>query len=107
MTWKKEFFLGLNSLCYNLPCYVKFLKKCRNPTLKECEDETHIFEMGTWEPFETPKTSEFDYRGQNTLHWGVLYIIRKLSKCRRQKWVRMGHLNTLWQKEGLGVTSAV
>jgi hypothetical protein len=24
--------------------------------------------MGTWESIETPKISEFDYRGQNTLH---------------------------------------
>jgi hypothetical protein len=25
--------------------------------------------MGTWESFETFKTSEFDYRGQNTWPW--------------------------------------
>jgi hypothetical protein len=29
----------------------------------------------------TPTSLEFDYKGQNTLHWGVLYIIGKLSKC--------------------------
>jgi hypothetical protein len=23
--------------------------KCHNPTLKECEDDTHTLEMGTWE----------------------------------------------------------
>jgi len=51
---------------------------CHNPTLRECEDETHIPEMGTWESFEIPKTSEFDCRRQNTSHWGVLYIIGKL-----------------------------
>jgi len=33
------------------------------------------------------------YRGQNTLHWGVLYITVKLSKFRCQKWARMGHLD--------------
>ncbi len=37
------------------------------PLLEECEDDTHTPEMGTWESFETPKTSEFDCRGQNTL----------------------------------------
>jgi len=43
------------------------------PLLEECEDDTHIPEMGTWESFgtsesfETPKTLEFDCRGQNTL----------------------------------------
>jgi hypothetical protein len=41
---------------------------CHNPTLRECEDETHTPEMGTWESTETPKTSEFNGRGQNTLH---------------------------------------
>jgi hypothetical protein len=62
---------------------------CHNPTLRECEDETQIPEMGTWESFGTLETSEFDCRGQNSLHWGVIYIIRKLSKCRCQKWARM------------------
>jgi len=57
---------------------------CRNPTLRECEDETHTLAMGTWESFKTLKTLEFDCRGQNTLHWGVFYIIGKLSKCRCQ-----------------------
>jgi len=59
--------------------------------LRECEDETHTPEIKTWESSGIPETSEFDCRGQNTLHWGVLYIIRKLSKCRCRKWARMGH----------------
>jgi hypothetical protein len=66
---------------------------CRNPTLRECEDETHTLEMGTWESFRTPKISEFDCRGQNTSHWGVLYFIGKLLNFRCRKWVRMGHLD--------------
>ncbi len=48
--------------------------------------------MGTWEFAETPKTSEFDCRGQNTLHWGVFYIIGKLRKRRYRKWALMNHL---------------
>jgi hypothetical protein len=36
------------------------------PLLKECEDDTHTPEMGTWESFGTPKTSEFNCKGQNT-----------------------------------------
>jgi len=67
--------------------------ECRNPPLKECEDEIHVPKMGTWESFGTPKTLEFNYRGQNTLHWGVLYIIRKLSKCKCRKWACMGQLD--------------
>jgi hypothetical protein len=49
--------------------------------------------MGTWESIGTPKTSEFDCKGQNTLHQGVLCIIEKLSKRRCRKWDRMNHLN--------------
>jgi hypothetical protein len=75
---------------------------CRNPTLRKCQDETHTLEMETWESSETPETSEFNCRGQNTSHWGVLYIIGKLSKCRCRKWVHMGHLdicNTCYGKK--------
>jgi len=57
-------------------------EECRNPTLRECEDEIHTLKIGIWESFEIPKTSKFDCKGQNTSHWGVLYIIGKLSKCR-------------------------
>ncbi len=62
------------------------------PYLRECEDETHTLEMGTWESSGTPKTLEFNCRDQNTLPWGVLYIIGNLSKCRCRKWPRMSHL---------------
>jgi hypothetical protein len=62
------------------------------PFLEECEDETHTPEMGTWESTWTPKTSECDRRGQNTLPWGVLYIIGKLRKHRYRKWAQMSHL---------------
>jgi len=43
--------------------------KCRNPILRECENETHTPKIGT------PKILEFDCRGQNTSHWGAFYII--------------------------------
>jgi hypothetical protein len=45
------------------------------PLLEECEDDTHTLEMGTWESSGTPKTLEFDCRGQNTSPWGVLHAI--------------------------------
>jgi hypothetical protein len=66
---------------------------CRNPTLRECEDETRTSEMETWESSETPKTSEFDCKGQNTSHWGVFHNIKNLSKFRCWKWARMSHLD--------------
>jgi hypothetical protein len=61
--------------------------------LEKCEDDTHTLKMGTWESTRTPETSEFNYRGQNTSHWGVFYIIGKLSKCRCRKWASMSHLS--------------
>jgi hypothetical protein len=67
--------------------------QCCKPTLRKCEDETHIPEMGTWESTKTPKTSEFDFRGQNTSHWGVFYIIGKLSKRRCRNWAHMSYLD--------------
>jgi hypothetical protein len=74
-------------------CFAHFIYGCRNPTLRECEDETHTPKIGTWESSRIPKTSKFNYRGQNTSHWGVFYIIRKLLKCRCRKWAYMGHLD--------------
>ncbi len=56
--------------------------RCCNPILRECEDEIHTLEIGTWESSGTPKTSKFDRMGQNTSHKGVFYIIEKLSKYR-------------------------
>jgi hypothetical protein len=61
--------------------------------LEEWEDDTHTPEMGTWESTETLETLEFNCKGQNTSHWGVIYIIEKLSKCRCRKWARMSHLD--------------
>jgi hypothetical protein len=74
------------------------------PLFEEFEDDIHTPEMGTWESTRTPKTSKLDCRGQNTSHWGVLYIIEKIWKCRCRKWACMGHLdirNTSYvQKKG-------
>ncbi len=36
------------------------------PLLEECEDDTHIPEMGTWESSGTLETSKFDCKGQDT-----------------------------------------
>jgi hypothetical protein len=63
------------------------------PLRGECEDETHIPGMGTWESAMTLETSKFDFKGQNTLHCGVLYIIGNILKLRCLKWARMSHLD--------------
>ncbi len=57
----------------------------------KCEDETCTPKSGNLESFGTPATLELDCRGQNTLHWGVLYIVGKALKCKCRKWPRMGH----------------
>ncbi len=47
----------------------RWLNVCvATPLLKECEDDTHIPKMGTWESSGTLKTSKLDCRGQNTSH---------------------------------------
>ncbi len=71
----------------------KFMSFVATPLLEECEDDTHTPEMGTWESSGIPEISEFNCKGQNTLPWGVIYIIEKLSKCRCWKWPRMSHLD--------------
>jgi hypothetical protein len=67
------------------------IRECRNLILKECEDDTHIPEMGTWESFGTSKNLKFDCKGQNPLLWGVLYTVGNVLKCRCRKWPCMSH----------------
>jgi hypothetical protein len=48
------------------------------------------------EDLESSGTSEclgFDSKAQNTLHWGVLGVTRKVLKRRYRKWPRIGHLD--------------
>jgi hypothetical protein len=59
--------------------------------------------MGTWESSGTPKNSELDCKGQNTLPWGVLYVVGKVLKHRCRKWSCMSHLDIcstcyVWKK---------
>jgi hypothetical protein len=44
----------------------------------KCEDETHTPKSGNLESSGTPENLEFECRGQNTSHWGVLYTIGKV-----------------------------
>jgi hypothetical protein len=62
------------------------------------------FHLGGWSPKWTPESSKSDCRGQNSMDWGVYYIIEKLLELRCLKWTRMTHLN-IWntsygQKKG-------
>jgi hypothetical protein len=55
-----------------------------SPTLGKSED---------LESSGTPECSELNSKAQNTLHWGVLSVIRKVLKRRCRKWPRIGHLD--------------
>jgi len=70
-----------------------FAPNYRNPTLAKCEDETHTPKVGDLESFRTLEPLELNSRGQNTSHWGVLYINGKVLKFRCPKWPRMSHLD--------------
>jgi hypothetical protein len=63
------------------------------PLWRKCEVATHTPENGSLESSGTPENSEDDCRGQNTSHWGVLYTVGKVLKCRCPKWPRMSHLD--------------
>jgi hypothetical protein len=52
-----------------------------------------LSKLGDLETSKTPKNSELDCTGQNTLHWGVIDIIGIFLKCRCPKWHRMSHLD--------------
>jgi len=59
----------------------------------KCENATHIPKSEKMESSGTPENSKLDFKGQNTLHWGVIYINEKVLKCRCPKWPRMCHLD--------------
>ncbi len=48
------------------------------PLWAKCEDETHTPESGNLESSGTPENLELDCKGQNILHWSVLYTIGKI-----------------------------
>jgi hypothetical protein len=67
---------------------------CRNPTLAKCGGEAqHLEKSEDLESSRTLECSELDSKAQNTSHWGVLSVIRKVLKRRYRKWPRIGHLD--------------
>jgi hypothetical protein len=63
------------------------------PLWAKCGDETHIPKSGDLESSRTHKNSELDCKGQNTSHWGVLYINGQVLKGKCPKWPHMSHLD--------------
>jgi hypothetical protein len=63
------------------------------PLWGKCEVATHTPENGSLESFGTSKNLDDNCRGQNTLHWVVLYTLGKGLRFRCPKWPRMSHLD--------------
>jgi hypothetical protein len=94
---------SLNRFNKKLLSLLDFSKKCKSTSLvasrvttplwAKCEDETHTPKSGNLESSGTPANSELDCSSQNTLHWGVLYTIGNVLKCRCLKWPCMSHLD--------------
>jgi hypothetical protein len=49
--------------------------------------------VGDLESSGTPECLGFNKKAQNTSHWGVLGVIRKVLKRRYRKWPRIDHLD--------------
>jgi hypothetical protein len=49
--------------------------------------------VGDFDSFRTLECLELNRKAQNTLHWGILGVIRKVLKRRYRKWPRIGHLD--------------
>jgi len=86
-------------LYWSYECLEPWLEKKKNtkfvatPLWAKCEDETHTPKVGDLEPSGTPECLEFNSRGQNTSHWGVLGVIGKVLKYKYPKWLHIDHLN--------------
>jgi hypothetical protein len=63
------------------------------PLWAKCEDETHTPKNGDLESSGTTENPELDCKGQNTSHWGIIYINGNFLKFRCPKWPRMSHLD--------------
>jgi hypothetical protein len=95
--WITYVTFNLSSLWENYVCCNSSNVICHNPSLERVwgwrltlPSELLFWELESrW----TPEPSQSDYRGQNTSHWGVLYIIRKLLKWKCLKWACMTHLD--------------
>jgi hypothetical protein len=86
---------------------LKMNSSVTTPFWGKCEDETHTPKSENLEPSKTFKNSELDYKGQNTFHWGVLYTVGKLLKCRCPKWSQMSDLDICSTSYGLKKRSGI
>ncbi len=91
----KQFWICKDNMWNNM--VAKTCQLCRNPTFGRMwgwYSHSQNGDLGFHrDSIRTPENLEFDCKNQNTLHWGVLYTIRKIWKCICQKWAHISHLN--------------
>jgi hypothetical protein len=83
--------VNLVNMC--LPVARLCTKSVTTPLWPSVRVKPNTPKVGDLESSGTLECSEFDSRGQNTSHWGVLGVIEKVSKRRCRKWPRIGHLD--------------
>jgi hypothetical protein len=90
--------------------HITYSRECKKVWGSETSHSQVNSHVGSWSSERTPEYSERNRRGQNSLPWGVLYIIGKVLKCTCLKWPRTSHLNVYssgyGQKERPGVKIA-
>jgi hypothetical protein len=64
-------------------------------SVRKCEGLPKQFALWEIESRWIPESLEGDCKGQNSMAWGILYIIEKLLELRCLKWVHKTHLN-IW-----------
>jgi len=65
--------------------------KCEGMNLRTPPRELPLWELESWW---TPRFSESNCRGQNSMDWGFFYIIKNILEHTCLKWDRMTHLDT-------------
>ncbi len=73
--------------------YLQHIWDVATPLWDKCEGEAHTPKSGKLKSSGTPRNSEFEFRGQISLHSNVLHVIGKVLKCICLKWPRMSHLD--------------
>jgi hypothetical protein len=81
-----------------------YFQECRKVLGSEPSHSQGNSHFGRWSPGGLPKLQRAIWGGQNSMAYGVLYIIEKLLERRCLKWARIAHLDILkhklWPKEG-------
>jgi hypothetical protein len=73
--------------------HITYSQECKKVWGSEPSHSQVNSHVESWSPERTPKSSERNCRGENSLPWKVFYIIGKVLKFRCPKWPRLSHLD--------------